>query len=522
MKRQLEQEIEIEIEKEKENGTTIQREHVIKIQYLDFGYPRGKEIFTNFDCTFQTNTIYGIVGQNGAGKTTLGKLILGLLKPNHGSVELNGVNIEELSQGEIGEKIGYVYQNPAKQLFASTVYEELAFPLLLQGQKEESVRERVEMQLQKFDLLHLQNQFPFYLSQGEKQRLVIAGILMGNPEFLVLDEPTTALDIIRKNELKEVLLELKKNYQLGILIISHDDVFLQELNAEIVRIEAPSRSQKQDNGKSENQQSDNEKSENQQSENQQFVKKKWKIQSVDPRTKLCIVAVFSTLGVVFRDVLILVCIAIMSLGLTLLFGVNLKRMWNKMKRFIKLLLGITILQSIFTFAGTPLIQVGGITLLTDYGIIQGLEFVLRVSIILMLGCVLSTSNQREVTQGLVQLKVPYEIAFMSTLGIRYLPIFSEEFVDSLNAILLRGIDIKHLKWKKKINLYTYIMTPVFVHSFFKAKDMAIAMELRGFRIHDHRTSFLTLHLQCVDYIMMIISAVLLVVSIGGGIVGGIL
>lgn len=501
MKRQLEQEL------EKENGTTIQSEHAIKIQNLSFVYPRGKVIFTNFDCTFQTNTIYGIVGQNGAGKTTLGKLILGLLKPNQGSVELNGVNIEELSQGEIGEKIGYVYQNPAKQLFASTVYEELAFPLLLQGQKEESVRERVEMQLQKFDLLHLQNQFPFYLSQGEKQRLVIAGILMGNPEFLVLDEPTTALDVIRKTELKEILLELKKNYQLGILIISHDDIFLQELNAEIVRIEAHSRSQKQDNVKPDKQKSGNQ---------------KWGFQSVDPRTKLCIVAVFSTLGVVFRDVWILACIAILSLGLTLLFGVNLKRMWNKMKRFIKLLLGITILQSIFTFAGTPLIQVGGITLLTDYGIIQGLEFVLRVSIILMLGCVLATSNQRDVTQGLVQLKVPYEVAFMSTLGIRYLPIFSEEFVDSLNAILLRGIDIKHLKWKKKINLYTYIMTPVFVHSFFKAKDMAIAMELRGFRIHDHRTSFLTLHLRCMDYVIMTISFVVLVASIGGGIVGGML
>ncbi len=193
-----------------------------------------------------------------------------------------------------------------------------------------------------------------------------------------------------------------------------------------------------------------------------------------------------------------------------------------MKRFIKLLLGITILQSVFTFSGTPLIQIGGITLLTDYGILQGLEFVLRVSIILMLGCVLATSNQREVTQGLVQLKVPYEIAFMSTLGIRFLPIFSEEFVDSLNAILLRGIDIKHLKWKKKISLYTYIMTPVFVHSFFKAKDMAIAMELRGFRVYDKRTSYMTLHMNKVDYIVMISSFVLLIVSIGMGIVGGIL
>ncbi len=236
---------------------------------------------------------------------------------------------------------------------------------------------------------------------------------------------------------------------------------------------------------------------------------------VDPRSKLFLVAAFSTLGVVYRDIVILLIIFGISIGLALLFRVDMIRMYHKLKRFIKLIVGISVLQSIFTFQGTPLIQIGSITLLTSYGVEKGVEFILRVSIILILGCMLATSSQREITQGLVQLRVPYELAFMSTLGTRFLPIFSEEFVDSLNALMLRGVNIKKLSLKKKVSVYTYILAPVVISSYLRAKDMAIAMELRGFRLSENRTNFLQLKLRKKDYCLIIISILVVIVGVIG-------
>ncbi|MFI3207161.1 MAG: ABC transporter ATP-binding protein, partial [Clostridia bacterium] len=148
---------------------------------------------------------------------------------------INGVNIKNMTLGEIGKKIGYVYQDPSKQLFATTVYEELAFPLEMKNA--ENINETVIKQLESFDLLHLKDKFPFFLSQGEKQRLVIAGILIEKPNFLILDEPTTSLDVKRKEELKKMLIDLKENYNIGIIIISHDHDFLNALSPLEVRIE---------------------------------------------------------------------------------------------------------------------------------------------------------------------------------------------------------------------------------------------------------------------------------------------
>ncbi len=208
----------------------------IEIKNISYKYPRGKQIFHDFSCTFEQGKIYGIVGKNGAGKTTIGKLLLNLLTVDKGSICMNGMDIKSMSLGEIGQFMGYVYQNPAKQLFASSVYEELAFPLLLNGGKEWEVEQIVLEQLARFDLLESRDKFPFYLSQGEKQRLVIAGILLRTPQWLVLDEPTTSLDVVRRNELKNRLSLLNTEEKIGIIIISHDYEFLEELHSERIEI----------------------------------------------------------------------------------------------------------------------------------------------------------------------------------------------------------------------------------------------------------------------------------------------
>ncbi|MFI3237460.1 MAG: energy-coupling factor ABC transporter ATP-binding protein [Lachnospiraceae bacterium] len=211
-------------------------EEQIQISNISFKYPRGKQIFTDFSCVFKTGNIYAVVGPNGVGKTTLGKLMLGLLKPDSGSITINDKKVSDMTLGEVGNYIGYVFQNPAKQLFATSVFEELSFPLLLQGEEQEVVNGLVEEKLEQFSLTQARDTFPFYLSQGEKQRLVMAGILLGKPKFLVLDEPTTALDIVRKKELRELLMKISKEQKIAIIMISHDHAFIEAMNAKRIEL----------------------------------------------------------------------------------------------------------------------------------------------------------------------------------------------------------------------------------------------------------------------------------------------
>jgi energy-coupling factor transport system permease protein len=105
-------------------------------------------------------------------------------------------------------------------------------------------------------------------------------------------------------------------------------------------------------------------------------------------------------------------------------------------------------------------------------------------------------------QGLIQWKLPYDISFMVSIGIRFMPILLEEMKDAITAINLRGIDTKKLRLKEKIDLYTYALTPVVVGILTKAQKISISIESRGFRAYDLRTSVLTLKLSKIDYLIM--------------------
>lgn len=204
---------------------------IIENMYCSIGHV---SILKNINLTLEKNQFVSIIGPNGSGKTTLGKVITGMITYDSGNVLIDNKNINSLILPQIGRKIGYLFQNPDRQIFAPTVYEELSFALKYKKIHEDIIEEEVSKMLEIFDLKHLKNSTTYFLSQGEKQRLAIGAILLNKPEYLILDEPTTGLDIVRKKNLSDLLLKIRN--QLGILMISHDKNFINDHSERIIEL----------------------------------------------------------------------------------------------------------------------------------------------------------------------------------------------------------------------------------------------------------------------------------------------
>lgn len=208
----------------------------IEIKNIDFKYKRGRQVFRDFSIDFDRMETTIIRGPNGSGKTTLTKLIMGILKAQSGSVAISGRDTRDLSLGEIGQSIGYLFQYPERQLFATSVIEELTFPLLFRGVDREEVFTKAEEWMEIFELEGLRDSYPFSLSYGEKRRLALAAVLMNEPTYLILDEPTASLDRERIGILEHILEKLKKK-KIGAIIVSHDLDFIEDHGDRIVSLE---------------------------------------------------------------------------------------------------------------------------------------------------------------------------------------------------------------------------------------------------------------------------------------------
>ncbi|HPX00259.1 MAG TPA: ABC transporter ATP-binding protein, partial [Sedimentibacter sp.] len=146
----------------------------IEINNISYEYPRGRRVFENFSLSLENGQTTFLTGKNGSGKTTLTKLIMGILKPSKGDIKIFGQSTKDLSLAAIGDMIGYVFQYPERQLFATSVMEELTFPLLFKGQEKRETLDKAEEMLKIFNLEKVKNSYPFLLSYGEKRRLAIA------------------------------------------------------------------------------------------------------------------------------------------------------------------------------------------------------------------------------------------------------------------------------------------------------------------------------------------------------------
>jgi len=224
---------------------------------------------------------------------------------------------------------------------------------------------------------------------------------------------------------------------------------------------------------------------------------------LDPRTKLVMVICFSTLALVFAEPVRLGLLLACTIILLLVFKVDLAGVGRNLRPFWSLFLILFIVQVVFTPGGEVLVRASGVPLLTSQGLAGGISVVLRIGVVIASATLLTTVKARDLILGLVQWKVPYEIAFMVFIAIRFLPLFREEISNVVTAVQLRGIELDKVPWGEKIALYRRLFFPVVYGAILKAQQLAVAMEARGFRAYPRRTYLRHLELGRADYAMIL-------------------
>ena len=186
------------------------------IQFDDVCYAYdGEPVLRHVDFAIDEGQAVVLSGPNGAGKSTLLRMINGLIYPEIGSYTFEGQSITEKQMREhkyskwFHQRVGFVWQDPAVQLFCSSVEEELAFGPQQMGLPESEIRQRVREAMELLGLTRLAGRAPYTLSGGEKKKTAIASVLTMNPSVWTLDEPLSALDEATQDWLVEFLQALK-------------------------------------------------------------------------------------------------------------------------------------------------------------------------------------------------------------------------------------------------------------------------------------------------------------------------
>lgn len=485
----------------------------IEISNLNVSYTNSQSpIIRDYSLSVKSGEIVAIMGKNGCGKSTLAKAICALIKYDSGSICVNGIKISEKTSKsqmrEIRKNIGYVMQLPEQQLFAQTVFEDVAYGPKNFGLEGRELHSRVLNALKSLHIEHLAQKSPFELSGGQQRLAAIAGILACNPKILVLDEPTAGLDFEYAKIVLKILSDLH-NKGVTIIVITHDLNEAKSLGARIVTLD--SRKKKEIQG-----QAQDEKLENA-SENVNKKKNKDKNKSLlslfNTRIILisCLILMFSAFSITnFYQLGIL---ALSTLALIFLARISPIKLLLSLHMFIAIFVFSGMFNLLVVHSGREIFKIGPLSI-TDDGIKFAILFASRFSLVILIGSIIVlTISQTRLTEACASIISPLksiglpsqEIALIMSLALRFLPTLSKEAESVALAQIARGGNIKDGSIKKRLQAITSLIVPGFASVIRHANTLGLALDSRCYVPGAKRTHLHTEKMRLKDFALLIIT-----------------
>lgn len=194
---------------------------VMECQGVNYSYEEGSLALQDVDLTVHQGEFVALLASNGSGKTTLIKVMAGLLKPQKGTVRINGHQIHKLSPKVLYQQVGLVLQNPKDQLFGATVADDVAFGPRNLGLPEDEIQSRVVKSLEQVGAAGFALRAIHHLSFGEQKRVALAGVLAMGPSILILDEATAGLDPAGETQMMLLLNRLNREQGITVIFATH-------------------------------------------------------------------------------------------------------------------------------------------------------------------------------------------------------------------------------------------------------------------------------------------------------------
>ncbi|HLQ03883.1 MAG TPA: ATP-binding cassette domain-containing protein [Nitrososphaerales archaeon] len=200
---------------------------IVRVQNLSFRYPEASKFAVrDFELSIQAGEIVVLTGPSGCGKSTLLRTVNGLIPHMYtgeyvGSVSVGGTKVNEARMSELAQKVGLLFQNPENQIFMFSVERDIAFGLENLAVPPDEMRTRVDEAMRQLGIMDLAQRAPHELSDGQKQRVALAGVIVMKPRLIILDEPTSLLDPKTAVELVELVRRLRDETGITFLVVEH-------------------------------------------------------------------------------------------------------------------------------------------------------------------------------------------------------------------------------------------------------------------------------------------------------------
>lgn len=495
--------------KNKRDSNKTNKNAAIEISNLSVSYANSQNpIIRDYSLSVKAGEIVAIMGKNGCGKSTLAKAICALIKYDSGSICVNGIKISEKTSKSqmrgIRKNIGYVMQLPEQQLFAQTVFEDVAYAPKNFGLEGCELRSIVLNALKSLHIEHLAQKSPFELSGGQQRLAAIAGILACNPKILVLDEPTAGLDFEYAKIVLKILSDLH-NKGVTIIVITHDFSEAKALGARIVTLDSRKKKEIQEHAQ-------DEKLENA-SENGSENKNKSLLSLFNTRIILisCLILMFSAFSITnFYQLGIL---ALSTLALIFLARISPIKLFLSLHMFIAIFVFSGLFNLLVVHSGRGLFRIGPI-LITDDGIKFAILFASRFSLVILIGSIIVlTISQTRLTEACASIISPLksvglpsqEIALIMSLALRFLPTLAKEAESVALAQIARGGNIKDGSIKKRLQAITSLIVPGFASVIRHANTLGLALDSRCYVPGAKRTHLHTEKIHIKDFALLIIT-----------------
>lgn len=503
----------------RDDAPQLPEERSLVLKDVCFCYPDAdKPAVAGASIAVMPGRIVGLSGPSGSGKSTLAQVAAGYLTPNEGAVLLDGVVMgdDRAARGAFRDGVAYVIQAPEKALFAKTAFEDVMFGALNRGLGEEKAQLAAEKALRSvgIDPEVAREKSPFAYSGGEKRRIALAGMLVLDTPYLILDEPNAGLDPCELRRLEGLLSQLACDGK-GVLLISHDDAFLDACCDSRVELRACEARQASSRAAASACKSAE--------RNVGFGVYECgdtPMHRLAPQVKLVACVLFMVAGFVASGPVALGLCMLFALGSLAAARTAPRKALRALRPFAFLMVFVGVFDAFFACSGDIWWQAGAVSLGSG-GLVFAAESVVRFALVALgTSTLMRTTNATQLADACSLLLAPLsrggfcvdDVALSLSMTLRFIPMMQREFLDVKHAQEARLASFNAASFIARVKAYVPVLTPLFGSCLRRSAMLALAIENRAYGTSKKKTRYREYHIGKGDVVAVTLALALLVAS----------